>query len=55
MSAAAFPRLEHEDRLASLFLDLEQRLARVDRLKTGDAKAQGMLREVTARLKEAKA
>lgn len=51
----AFPRLEHEDRLASHFSDLEGRLERVGKLRTGDAKAQGMLREVTARLKEAKA
>jgi hypothetical protein len=52
---SSFPRLEHEDRLARLFCDLGGRLGRLERVRTGDAKAQGLLREVTARLKEAKA
>ena len=49
-----FPRLEQEERLGALFADLDARLKKTSRLKPGDAKVAGALKEVTALLKEGK-
>jgi hypothetical protein len=51
----AFPRLEQEHQLQRLLAELEARGARLAKLKPGDGKVEALLKEQTARLKEAKA